>query len=76
MNTSNSYRLHYKIYYGTRKITTEAEFPVASYFCCVEDKNSFSPVLFGLAIAADNRMLSKQLNNVLYKCRFAFNHDE
>ena len=34
------------------------------------------PLLFGLAVAADNRMSSKWLNNVLYKCGFAVSYDE
>ena len=34
------------------------------------------PLLFGLAVTADNRMSSKWLNNVLYKCGFAVSYDE
>ena len=34
------------------------------------------PLLFGLAVAADSRMSSKWLNNVLYKCGFAVSYDE
>ena len=30
------------IYQGTRKITSEAEFSIASYFGCVEAKNNFA----------------------------------
>ena len=37
---------------------------------------SILPLLFGLAVAADNRMPSKWLNNVLYKCGFAVSYDE
>ena len=33
-------------------------------------------LLFGLAVAADNRMPSKWLNHVLYKCGFAVSYDE
>ena len=34
------------------------------------------PLLFGLAVAADNRMSLKWLNKVLYKCGFAVSFDE
>ena len=34
------------------------------------------PLLFGLAVSADNRMSSKWLNNVLYKCVFAVTYDK
>ena len=34
------------------------------------------PLLFGLTVAVDNRMSSKWLNNVLYKCGFAVSYDE
>ena len=34
------------------------------------------PLLFRLAVVADNRMSSKWLNNVLYKCGFSVSYDE
>ena len=34
------------------------------------------PLLFGLAVSADNRISSKWLGNVLYKCGFSVSYDE